>query len=481
VAGAPANAQGVVLAVDKNWQTVEAMVPCTALAKAFEDAKIPPELRITCMLRVLLVREEQRRDGTWSEPTTMPSLEITALQDLPDNAAVPALQDTYKAWAETNTLPICQPAFYQVLQGDVWYEPGTPNPNQANLALLDDGYDPLHPELFKGDPNLLTPKHKEEYDEYLKHKAALDAAARARQQNNRSPNSPNIPNGGNGPPGNNGSNNGGGTGGYNGGGNGGGTGGGTGGGGGRGRRLGDDPQRSNPGDSLRPPGPPGYPQSPIGQYPGGMMPPQGQPGAANTAASQALLPKGSFDPSQQADFPVWAHDDTALAGHTYRYMMKYVISSPVWHSTNLCDPQKLANQFSIESAPSAWTDPVNVESDTSFFAVEVKGKGIHFDIFKWKNGIWQMQTVQQATAGDMIGSPDTAGSKTDFTTGWTLVDVRDDPRDTDNRIIVLVSENGTVKKKELTTDQRSVMYHELYEEVGKAKAAAAGAPPGPNG
>jgi hypothetical protein len=160
-------------------------------------------------------------------------------------------------------------------------------------------------------------------------------------------------------------------------------------------------------------------------------------------------------------------------------MMKYVVLSPTYRSTNLCDPQTLADVFSIVSADSAWTDPVNVESDTNFYAVEVKGKGIHFHIFKWKNGFWQMQDVLQATDGDMIGSAD---AKTDFTTGWTLVDIRDDPRDDTNKIIVLVSENGAVKKKELNIDQRSQEYHHLLEEARKASAAAPGAqPPGMNG
>jgi hypothetical protein len=218
-----------------------------------------------------------------------------------------------------------------------------------------------------------------------------------------------------------------------------------------------------PGDNLRP----GFPQSPVG--PGS---PYGRPGfpqsappvAGSTAGAAALLPAGSFDPSQQAPFKVWAHDATAEAGHTYRYMMKYVITNPVWRSTNLCDPQSLAEVFSIVSADSAWTADVNVESDTSFYAIEAKGHGIHFDIFKWKDGVWKMQDIPQASPGDMIGGIDTTtGIKTDFTTGWTLVDVRDDPRDDTNKIILLVSENGTIKKKELNIDQRSEQFYHLRD------------------
>jgi hypothetical protein len=450
-----------VVAVDKNWISVESTVPTAAIAKAFNDAKIPKNLQNTTMLRVYLVREEHNRDGTWSAPTTMPVLEGNELKDLPSNSDPQDSQNDYKAWADTqsNVVLICQPPFYKVIQGNVWYEPGTANPNEDNQALIDDGFDPLHPENFKGDPNKLTPLHKKEYDEYLKHKAAVD---KAKQQNNRPPS--NYPNPG-APPGQGIGGN-----------NGGNSGGGGGGGGGRGRRLGDDPRRGEPGDILRPPGyqnQPPYPGQPYGQA--------NQPGAPNTAAAQAGLPLGSFDPSQLAPFKVWAHDSTAIPGHTYHYMMKYVVSSPVWHSTNLCDPQSLANTFSITSPNSAWTDPINVEADTNFYAVSVKGHGIEFQIFKWKNGFWQMQDVPQALDGDMIGSVDSSG-KTDFTTGWTLVDIRDDPRDDTNKILVLVSESGAIKKKELNLDQRSALYQHLLDEVHKTNAAAPGAaPPGGNG
>ncbi len=197
--------------------------------------------------------------------------------------------------------------------------------------------------------------------------------------------------------------------------------------------------------------------------------------------SAATLPSGSFDPSQQGDIKVWAHDATVQAGHTYRYMLKYVLANPVAHTSNLCKDPSLAQQFSLDSADSTWTSPVNVESDTSFFAVDVKGHGIHFSIFKWKNGVWQMEDVV-STPGDMVGNVDAAGTNTDFTTGWTLVDVRDDPRDEDNKTILLVSDNGAVKKKQLTLDQHSAEYHRLYAlYVQQAKpAAAAGSPGGPN-
>ena len=133
----------------------------------------------------------------------------------------------------------------------------------------------------------------------------------------------------------------------------------------------------------------------------------------------------------------------------------------------LCVPPSLAENFYIASKDSVWSDPVSVESDTNFYAVDTK-HGVHFDIFKWKNGIYQMQSVQ-VNPGDMIGTVDAGTNNTDFTTHWTLVDVREDPRDETNKTIVLVSDNGTVLKKELALDQHSAAYRRLLEQANTSK------------
>jgi hypothetical protein len=469
--GGPAgggSGNGGVNAVDLNWNTIESSIPVAALAQSFKDANLPPAFQTTSILRVELFRREMNVDGSWSPDTEISSLDINPLMPLPDNAASPVDQGNYKAWAEVpaDVLLICQPPFYSVLQGSIWYEPGTPNPNQANLTIIDDGFDPKNPGNFKGDPSKLTPRDRELYQQWL------DKQAARQQQQQRSRSNPNrsSPQGGT-PPG--------GVPGRGGGPGGGGPGGGP-------RPLAADPSNNNPGDSLEPGipprgpvGPPGMgrPPGPWGQPggPGGGPPPS--PGTPNTAAAAALLPQGPFNPAQQAEFKVWAHDVTALAGKTYQYKLRYVISNPVWKTQNLCKPPTLADQFSITSADSPWTDNVSVETDTNFYAVELK-RGVHFDIFKWKNGVWQMQSVQ-VNPGDMVGSVDT-GTKTDFTTGWTLVDIRDDPRNEDNKIFVLVSENGTIKEKELTRDQRSQEYQHLLDESTKSRAANA-QNPGPGG
>jgi hypothetical protein len=371
-------------------------------------------------------------------------LDINPLPPLPPIDANFADQQTYgQDFAQKNVALIVQPPFYQVLQGDVWYEPGTKNPNQVDEAD-DNSFDPLNPGAYTGDPTKLLPSEKKAYDDAKAKQAARDAL-RAKNQGNRNNNAPTGPPSEFIPPG--------------------GPDGGGGGSGGRrsrGSGLAADPQRDQAGGELPPPPPP-YAQ------PGQPPPPPGAP-----ASASATLPAGSFDPSQQPDIKMWAHDATVQAGKTYRYKLRYIISNPVARSVNLCANPTMAKQFYIVSADSAWTDPISVEADTNFFAVEQK-HGIHFDVFKWKNGNWQMQSVT-VNPGDMVGTADTTGtSKTDFTTGWTLVDIRGEANaGENNRTLVLVSDNGTVLTKELATDQHSAKYRELYNLVNKDKTTAAG-------
>ena len=205
--------------------------------------------------------------------------------------------------------------------------------------------------------------------------------------------------------------------------------------------------------------------------------PQPMTPAQNNDPSQptdAKIPDGAFDPFTQPDIVVWAHDDTAQAGKTYRYALKYILSNPVNRTVHVCKPAELANQFYMASPLSAWSEAVSVESDTNFYAsAATAGAGravAKFDVFRWKEGIWQMQQVQVGP-GDMVGSLDPA-SKIDFTTGWTLVDIRDDVRgDDNNKVLLLVSENGTVLKKELITDQQSGGHHQRLTDIAGNKPA----------
>ena len=264
-------------AVDLNWRTIGATIPVADLAKSFAACNIPEMFSSTAILRVTMVRQERDGSGNWGPETPVPPLDSTPLQDLPPNNAAPNEQKDYFEWAEKNVEAIAAPKFYQVLQGDVWYQPGTKSPNQVDIAVVDDGFDPKNPGAFKGDPNSLTPDEKKDYDKYLAAQAKRQAAKQRNGQNrnNNINNNPGIPPGFSpgGPPGF--------------------------GGGGRGSPAVPDPDRSRA-DSQMPP----FMQGMNRGQPNDSMPFNGMPNGSSSDSSNTTLPQGSFNPATQANIKV---------------------------------------------------------------------------------------------------------------------------------------------------------------------------------
>ena len=433
--GTPAGGgTGTVSAVDKNWVTVKGVLSAAALAKSFSDANVPP-IFPTQLLRVDLIRQELDPSGSWGPDTTIGPLSIYPTDPLPPVDAALADQAAAEDYAAKNAPMLFQPAFYPVVNGDKWYLPGTMNPNVEDTSTVEE----VKPTKPTKPVTKVTP--------------VVPPVNRAT---------------------------GGGTSGTNGGKSGGKAGGkggqhsvatsdqnsyyyGGGGGGGPPPSFGDKPAHRevpppSPGDPVQDPTPD----------------PAMTPGAVGTTAAPPLPSTPKFNPAQISDITVWAHDDTVEPGKTYRYAMKYYVLNPVAGTTNLCKPQSLADVFRLESGMSDWTTQVRVDSDTNFFAKDTSSRdGIKFDIFKWKNGVWQMETVE-VHAGDVIGSVDPR-NKTDFTTGWTLVDVRQAAND--DKIILLANDNGTVVRKELRTDKNMARYHKLLELVNKANPNGGNTPP----
>jgi len=438
VQAAPGGGQGT--PADKNWVTVAGIIHTKPIADEFARVKIPDQLSLTLVLRVELVREEQQDDGSWGPEQTIPPLSNVSLLPLPDaSAAGKAAQGPYKDWAEKDQKDLLQPDFYQVLQADPWLMPGVPPPTPVEA--------PFDPSAVT-DPSTLTPDERKQYEDYLE-KKDQDAKDKARQlrQQQLPPQRPNNPGGPDGP-------------------------------GGQGngyRGAAEDAQRPMTLAQAIAPAAPSNPMIPPGGPADATAGNNINPAMNNPSAS---LPIGSFDPTKQADIVVWAHDDTVQPGKTYRYKLRYYLKNPVWQTTNVCNPQALADQFYIVSTDNnVWTDAINVKSETNFFVVAVSPSArpiVKFDIFRWKNGVWQMQTAE-AGPGDMIGSVDPV-TQTDFTTGLTLVTVVPDALNP--KTILLTTDSGLVLRRDLGADQNSSEHKKLKDQATAALAPkTAAAPP----
>jgi hypothetical protein len=194
-------------------------------------------------------------------------------------------------------------------------------------------------------------------------------------------------------------------------------------------------------------------------------------------------PTGEFDPLDPAaqqlpwklkDVEIWAHDDQVVAGKTYRYKMRYRLKNPIFGAANASEPPELAEKFALVSEFSDWTTPVTVPSLVNFFVAGgvVPGRRtVDFEVFRWDQGQQKMERFSVAP-GDLVGW-DKNG--VDFSTDWTVVDFREDPRAGEYQILLVNNKDGSVTARSYSGDHNDKLYQALSKQVKDAKAAEAGA------
>lgn len=472
-------------AIDKYWIMVEWKYPMADLAAAWKKAfpkpqSIPPEAMNTVFLDVVVEREELLGPGQWGNSTIVKPLPLVRREEWP-KAGDAEGEERYRAWAEKNQVSIVEPPFFRILKGDPWYIPslGQPkDPNAADVAAAaDQPFDPANP------PNRpLTTAEKqqvylykkkirddEEKQKAMERKQKMDAAAAASKARSGS-----------------------------------GAGGGSGGGGRRSIggyaplpiQLADSASEQNrrrftPAGAQPPAARPPVPQRSVApdRAPSRYAPPESLPTGPMVDPSSGLvqnsLLQGPFDPTRVPvdlkgnvpDLQVWAYDDTATPGKTYRYRVKIRLKNPIFHTYGLAAKGKeaLADQFAIESDWSAWREVQAPRSTEFFFATSrrpIGGKTVTqvvADIFRHEKGEWTKETFVLAP-GDAVGAPKGA---IDYSTGSTIVDFRLDTREKDVQVL-LADESGNIETRSVDGDVNNDWYKALQEKVkaGVAPAAA---------
>jgi hypothetical protein len=488
-------------ALDKRWVMLEWKFPLKALAvewkKAFpQPAKIPTEAMATVFLDVEVEREELVGPGQWANKVVLQPLPLVPRPDWPKGKD-PEAEEQYRAWAEANQLNIVEPPFYQILKGDKWYVPSIGQPQDPNAVdpatVANEPFDPANPPNRK-----LTPAEQAQVFIHKKKIRDEEEKAKAAERKARM--------GGGGGAGRT-------------------TGGGAGdagrrsvGGGGGGYAPLPEQWAGGPGMSdnggRRPPtqgGNAGRPAPTPAPGLGGRRPPTrndrgDSPAGGNrstgTAAGGAFdgsaavpvvgpdgqiqnsLLTGPFDPTKVTpdakgnlpDLPIWAYDDTAQPGKTYRYRMRLKLKNPIYHTFGLTakGQEKLSEQFVIESPFSEWKEVTAPRNTEFFFAAKRQGIGnrnvsaVTVDVFKNERGQWAKETFTVAP-GDSIGLPKGA---TDFTTGNTVVDLRLDTREKDVQILV-ADGTGSMETRSLESDLNDPWYLTLQDRIKAQEAAAA--------
>ena len=471
VAGAPAGGgvQPVAnTAKDIAWVCVPFTAPNKALADAFAAIKLHAALQKIAFVQVQLIRQEQNYDGTWGNQSTVATLILPGqdVQQMPpkDSPTQNFLQ--YYEWAKAHQADILQPKFWQVEKGDQWLPPGPDGPAAAPavgaggapaVAGIPD-FDPSRDYTIE-DIRKMTAEQKAAY---LKAKAERDKAERQRKaEENRAKRGGNR-GGGKGGPGASGA-------------------GGPSGAGGGGRGGGE----YGPNDGGRPPGG-GYPGGyPGGRPPGGWIPPEEMDGG-NGGPGQAIAPNvppppgGDFVPGPQpADWFGWAFDDTAQQGKTYRYKVVYSIKNPVFtlSKANFVTNPDLAKPFAISSDPAKteWSKEVKIPPRTSFYVAtnSMQTNTARIEVFAWQGGVKHAKQIDVAP-GDMVGGVDNG---VDYTTGWSVIDIKKDPLNSNLTVVVLSDPSGKIVKKDYKTNEAEYQSEKKAAEASAAAAASASAAP----
>lgn len=221
------------------------------------------------------------------------------------------------------------------------------------------------------------------------------------------------------------------------------------------------PSRWSPAGQM----PPGYPPGamPGGGYQDPSITRQGVGTPISAVPAGFTVPNGNFVPSDlKKNIFVWAHDDTVEPEKVYRYKLRYRLKSPVYRS-NAVDPKK-ARQFSLVSTESDWSDPVVVPPVVYVFlasGVTTNTTSAKFDVLRWQNGKWQKKSFT-AEPGDIIGG-EVKDTAMDFTTGYSLVDMKLDVVTHDPKV-VLSNRTGELTTHSLRIDQSEIIT--VQKQVG---------------
>lgn len=163
------------------------------------------------------------------------------------------------------------------------------------------------------------------------------------------------------------------------------------------------------------------------------------------------MPQGAIDPfNLNADILIWATDETAQPGQTYRYRLVYKLKNPVFGVRNLA-PDPMVNQFVIDSQPSDWSPPVVAPPVTKFWVASVNGSRTLLDVFRYSNGVWTPSKNTQVNPGDQVPG-----------TNLTVVDVRTaEPRK--EKYVLLTSDTGDMLRRDVNADASDTDHKAMLE------------------
>jgi len=432
-----------VVQFDKPWETVFAKLNFNEQDKEFARVKLPPYLMQKQYIEVQLQRQEVLPDGTFGKVELVQGL---AINKPPVDRKNPAEFIKWSADPEAQKI-ILAPPFYNVVKGTFWEVPHKDIPQVAqapdqqqdfNLQQKYQDYKTLKTDLERSKfTDGWTPEQKRAFAIFRQQEKEKEAAQKQGQQNTRQ--NPQINRGGYTP-------------------------------GSRGPLPPGRQPRGGENDAIDP-------QLLREMYADGEVPVRRRPYLAESDSVSRRRDIRRMDPRIQpfqqeyqqqqqqqilvnlqpdnlGNIDIWAHDETALPGNTYRYRLRAIIKNPLY-DTNIGSPVELnkapylpadpkSGALDMTTAWSAWSKPVAIPTDVDMmlvYAQNLNGREVaRFRIHRFQEGqVNEAPKPFEVAPGDTIGGPEKVtvapgaaaatgtAAKTmtiDFTTKWMLVDIR---------------------------------------------------------
>jgi hypothetical protein len=197
----------------------------------------------------------------------------------------------------------------------------------------------------------------------------------------------------------------------------------------------------------------------------------------------------NLTPDALGNVDIWAHDESAQPGRTYRYRLRVVIKNPLYDTKNVATDPKMAQvpylpadlasgNLDPAAAWSDWTQPVAIPTNVDMMLVSAQtlnGREVaRFRVKRFQEGqVNEAPKPFEVAPGDVIGGREKvagAAKEVDFTTSWTLVDIRQ--TGSDYRVRIMDAE-GRMEVRTLAGD-----HNRFKEESPKAGGAQAIGPVG---
>ncbi len=444
IPGGVAGVPGAPQTADKNWVCVSALLDPAAITKALTDAKIAQFLQKQQFVYVQIERVEVGANGALGKSVIVKELPINVL---PDDPTDEKQRDNVMKYLEQpqNQTRVLNPGFYPVASGDIPVPPlpgampdaiaaaaanNLPLPGAPQNFVIDGKFDVAAALAYY---KTLAPKDQDAFIKSLlaDQRAQLYNARIEDEKKNTTP------------------------------------------------RPGPGPRpvpTPGPQPTPRPTPPPrgrdavdpdvlremfaqARPNAPV-RRPGPVNPADYFPTIGGRPNAPVMAPNGPVAPMMPAgvnangQLTIWQYDESAEPGKNYKYRIRVVMINPLYRSNVAV--ANIKDIFLLEGQWSEWSKPICLPASLKWFLVGAspQAEKATFRIIKWEKGKANPSAPIIVGPGEAVGSNDKANG-VDFSTGWTVVDVRQvgGQAERGDTRVTLINEQGEVLIKRVRQDQ----------------------------